>query len=104
MRQMVLPLRKLHLKVTVSKVKFQTSKNDTIDAKDETRKKSVTFANPTPVMAQSPSHDSLGSALSQTSSNPTGQVDILRLSPWQEVGRVAELSLIFFFYFSGCVF
>jgi len=55
------------------------------DAKDETRKKTVTFANPTPVMAQSPSQDSLGSALSQTSNNPSGQVDILRLSPGQEV-------------------
>jgi len=55
------------------------------DARDETRKKTVTFANPNPVMAQSPSQDSLGSALSQTSGNANGQVDILRLTPGQEV-------------------
>ena len=54
----------------------------------------MTFANPTPVMAQSPSQDSLGSALSQTSNNPSGQVDILRLSPGQEVGRVVKLFFI----------
>merc|ERR1719317_494449 len=66
---MVLPSRKLLLKM-------QRMRRE---------KKTVTFANPTPVMAQSPSQDSLGSALSQTSTNPTGQVDILRLSPGQEV-------------------
>jgi len=58
------------------------------DARDETRKKTVTFANPSPAMAQSPSQDSLGSALSQTSGgggNTAGQVDILRLSPAMEV-------------------
>jgi len=60
------------------------------DARDEVRKKTVTFASPSPVMVQSASQDSLGSALSQTSgvgSNTAGssQVDILRLSPGQEV-------------------
>jgi len=61
------------------------------DARDEVRKKTVTFASPSPVMAQSPSQDSLGSALSQSSGgtgtahNTTGQMDILRLSPGQEV-------------------
>jgi len=57
------------------------------DARDEVRKKTVTFASPSPVMAQSPSQDSLGSALSQTSGGQaaSSQQDILRLSPGQEV-------------------
>jgi len=58
------------------------------DARDEIRKKTVTFANPSPAMVQSASQDSLGSALSQSSGGPTtngGQLDILRLSPGQEV-------------------
>jgi len=58
------------------------------DARDEIRKKTVTFANPSPAMVQSASQDSLGSALSQSSggtNNNNGQLDILRLSPGQEV-------------------
>merc|ERR1712192_340920 len=58
------------------------------DARDEIRKKTVTFANHSPAMVQSASQDSLGSALSQSSGGPAtngGQLEILRLSPGQEV-------------------
>lgn len=59
------------------------------DARDEVRKKTVTFASPGPAMVQSPSQDSLGSALSLssggTASTTPGQLDILRLTPGQEV-------------------
>jgi hypothetical protein len=63
------------------------------DARDEIRKKTVvTFANPSPVMVQSASQDSLGSAHSQFSSgtNNTAGQDILRLSPGEEVTRLVN--------------
>jgi hypothetical protein len=80
--------RKLLLRVRYKVIFFFFNCFVCEDARDEIRKKTVTFANPSPAMVQSASQDSLGSALSQSSGGPTtngGQLDILRLSPGQEV-------------------
>lgn len=57
------------------------------ELRDENKKKTVTFASPSPAIVQSPSQDSIGSTLSHSNvlNNNSSQPEILRLTPGQEV-------------------